>query len=212
LKTGSYFEPGDLVAISPPSDPRPRFYSIASASISGILEICVRHQPGGLCSGYLCGLTPGAEIMAMIRPNPTFRPDAKALSLILIGAGAGIAPLVGLVRNARSGRPMRLYWGGRDPNSDFLFRADLETAQKAGRLARLRTIFSRISGGGYVQDLITRDAPELRAEIAAGAQILICGGRDMAEGVGLALAEVLAPLGLDLPALRRNGRLLEDVY
>jgi sulfite reductase (NADPH) flavoprotein alpha-component len=206
------FEPGDLVAISPPSDPRPRFYSIASASGSGVLEICVRHQPGGICSGYLCGLAPGAEIMATIRPNPAFRPDAKASSLILIGAGAGIAPLVGFVRNARPGRPVRLYWGGRDPNSDFLFRADLEKAQKTGQLARLSMIFSRIRGGGYVQDLIRRDAAELRAEIAAGGQILICGGRDMAEGVRLALAAALAPLGLDLPTLRQKGRLLEDVY
>lgn len=206
------FEPGDLVAISPPSDPLPRYYSIASASGSGILEICVRHQPGGICSGYLCGLAPGEEIMATIRPNPTFRPDAKASSLILIGAGAGIAPLVGFVRNARPGRPVHLYWGGRDPNSDFLFRTDLENARSNGRLTRLRTIFSRIRGGGYVQDLITLDAPELRAEIAAGGQILICGGSDMAEGVRLALSGALAPLGLDLPALRRNGRLLEDVY
>ncbi len=206
------FQPGDLVAISPPSDPRPRFYSIASTSGSGILEICVRHQPGGICSAYLFGLLPGEEIMARIRPNPAFRPDAKASSLILIGAGAGIAPLVGFVRTARPGRPVRLYWGGRDPNSDFLFRTELENARSNGRLTRLRTIFSRIRGGGYVQDLITRDAPELRAEIAAGGQILICGGRDMAEGVRLALAQVLVPLGLDLPTLRRKGRLLEDVY
>ncbi len=206
------FEPGDLVAISPPSDPRPRFYSIASASGSGILEICVRHQPGGICSGYLCGLSPGEEIMATIRPNPAFRPDAKASSLILIGAGAGIAPLVGFMRTARPGRPVRLYWGGRDPNSDFLFRTELEKARSNGRLTRLCTIFSRIGGGGYVQDLITLDAAELRAEVAAGGQILICGGRDMAEGVGLALAGALAPLGLDLPTLRRNGRLIEDVY
>lgn len=206
------FEPGDLVAISPPSDPRPRFYSIASASGSGVLEICVRHQPGGICSGYLCGLTPGAEIMATIRPNPAFRPDAKATSLILIGAGAGIAPLVGFVRNARPGHPVQLYWGGRDPNSDFLFGKDLENAHKTGRLTRLSTIFSRIRGGGYVQDLITSDAAELRAAVAAGGQILICGGRNMAEGVRLALAEALAPMGLDLPTLRQNGRLLEDVY
>jgi sulfite reductase (NADPH) flavoprotein alpha-component len=172
----------------------------------------VRHQPGGICSGYLCGLSPGEEIMAAIRPNPTFRPDAKASSLILIGAGAGIAPLVGFVRNARPGRPVRLYWGGRDPNSDFLFRTELGKALENGRLTKLRTIFSRIRGGGYVQDLIPLDAPELRAEIAAGGQILICGGRDMAEGVRLALARALAPLGLDLPTLRRDGRLLEDVY
>lgn len=206
------FEPGDLVAISPPLDPRPRFYSIASPSASGILEICVRHQPGGICSGYLCSLSPGDELVATIRPNPSFRPDAKAQSLILIGAGAGLAPLIGFVRQARPGRKVHLYWGGRDPQSDFLFHDDLAAAESHGKLTRLRTIFSRIRGGGYVQDLIARDAAMLRNEMAAGGQILICGGRDMADGVRLALTTALAPLGLDLPTLRQTGRLLEDVY
>lgn len=206
------FEPGDLVAISPPQDPRPRLYSIASASRSGILEICVRHQPGGLCSGYLCGLSPGDELVAVIRPNPSFRPDAKAQSLILIGAGAGLAPLIGFIRQARPGRPVHLYWGGRDPRSDFLYHDDLAAAERHGKLTRLRTIFSRIRGGGYVQDLIAGDAAILRSEMAAGGQILICGGRDMADGVRLALTTALAPLGLDLPTLRQTGRLLEDVY
>jgi len=206
------FEPGDLVAIAPPDDARLRFYSIASSSSSGELEICVRHQPGGVCSGYLCGLMPGAEITAAIRANPAFRPDEKAPSLILIGAGAGIAPLVGFVRLARAGRPVHLYWGGRHPRSDFLFRDELEAARNEGRLTRLRTIFSRITGGGYVQDLIAQDAAELRAMIAAGGQILICGGCDMAEGVRQSLLAALAPLGLDLSTLRQSGRLLEDVY
>jgi sulfite reductase (NADPH) flavoprotein alpha-component len=206
------FEPGDLVAIAPPDDPRPRFYSIASSSRSGEMEICVRNQPGGACSGFLYGLVPGDEITAAIRANPAFRPDAKAPSLILIGAGAGIAPLVGFVRLARAGRPVHLYWGGRDPRSDFLFRGELEAAHRTGRLTRLRTIFSRIAGGGYVQDLIAQDAAELRAMIAAGGQILICGGRDMAEGVHEAISAALAPLGLDLSTLRQTGKLLEDVY
>lgn len=206
------FEPGDLVAIAPPGEMRARFYSIASSWRSGVLEICVRHQPGGTCSGYLTRLQPGAEMVASLRPNPAFRPDRSARSIILIGAGAGIAPLVGFVREGRGAAPVHLYWGGRDPSSDFLFRDVLDACRNNGQLTRLRTVFSRIGRGGYVQDLIRADADDLRAQIAAGGQILICGGRDMAEGVARALADVLAPLGLDLATLRRNGRLLEDVY
>ncbi len=172
----------------------------------------MRRQPGGVCSGYLCDLAPGDEIAAAIRSNPSFRPAAGARPLILIGAGAGIAPLVGFVRHIRPGRPVHLYFGARDPASDFLFRRDLEAAQCSGRLTRLRTIFSRIPGGGYVQDLVAQDAVDLGAAIAAGGQILICGGREMAEGVRRALEGVVAPLGLDLAALRQTGRLLEDVY
>ena len=47
------FQPGDLVGILPPGSNVPRFYSLASSSRDGILEICVRKQPGGLCSGFL---------------------------------------------------------------------------------------------------------------------------------------------------------------
>lgn len=206
------FEPGDLVAITPPGDTRPRFYSIGSSSRSGVLELCVRHQPGGLCSGYLFGLQAGGEISAAIRPNPAFRPDAGKGPLILIGAGAGIAPLIGFLRQAGGSRPIHLYWGGRNPESDFLHRNELEARALDGTLTRLRTIFSRIGSGGYVQDLIAADAADLRAMIDAGGQILICGGREMAEGVRQALCAAFAPLGLDLSTLRQSGRLLEDVY
>ncbi|OYU49396.1 MAG: nitric oxide synthase [Rhizobiales bacterium PAR1] len=206
------FEPGDLVAITPPGDTRPRFYSIGSSSRSGVLELCVRHQPGGLCSGYLFGLQPGAQISAAIRPNPAFRPDASKAPLILIGAGAGIAPLIGFLRQTGGSRPVHLYWGGRNPESDFLYRDELASHALDGTLTRLRTIFSRIGSGGYVQDLIAADAADLRAMIDAGGQILICGGRDMADGVRQALGAALAPHGLDLPTLRQSGRLLEDVY
>jgi sulfite reductase (NADPH) flavoprotein alpha-component len=206
------FEPGDLVAITPPGDTRPRFYSIGSSSRSGVLELCVRHQPGGLCSDYLFGLPAGREISASIRLNPAFRPDAGRGPLILIGAGAGIAPLIGFLRQAGGSRPVHLYWGGRNPDSDFLYHDELEAHVLDGTLTRLRTIFSRIGSGGYVQDLIAADAADLRAMIDAGGQILICGGKEMAQGVRQALGAALGPLGLDVSALRQSGRLLEDVY
>ncbi len=206
------FEPGDLVAITPPGDARPRYYSIASSSGSGVLELCVRHQPGGLCSGYLCGLQDGAGLAASIVPNPAFRPDTGKTPLILIGAGAGIAPLIGFLRQSAGKRPVHLYWGGRSPTSDFLYRDELEDRLSDGTLTGLHTIFSRHGRGGYVQDLLAQDAPLLRSMVEAGGQILICGGCDMAEGVARALGHALSPAGVDLPSLRHNGRLLEDVY
>ncbi len=58
------------------------------------------------------------------------------------------------------------------------------------------------------------DTARTRAEklIADGAQIMVCGGRDMAAGVMAALAEVMAPLGLDPATLKARGRYAEDVY
>ncbi|RBP76435.1 PepSY domain-containing protein, partial [Marinobacter nauticus] len=53
------FEAGDLLGVIPPHGQPPRFYSLASSANDEIVEICVRKQAGGLCSGYLHDLKPG---------------------------------------------------------------------------------------------------------------------------------------------------------
>ncbi|MFH1553599.1 MAG: PepSY domain-containing protein [Pseudomonadota bacterium] len=212
------FEAGDLVGIVPPGqekpgDGMPRFYSLASSTHDGVLEICVRLREGGLCSTFLHALAPGATIDAFIRENPTFRPAKGRAPLILIGAGAGIGPLAGFVRANAAGRPVHLYWGGRSAASDFLYEHELAQHLAERRLTTLRTAFSRDpNGSAYVQDRIAADAPRLRELMKQGAQILVCGGRDMAEAVTRALEPVVRPLGLDLPTLKSSGRYVEDVY
>lgn len=206
------FEVGDLVGIVPPGSDIPRYYSLASASRDGMLEICVRKQSGGLCSEFLHALSSGDEIDIFIRPNPDFRPDDGRRPLILIGAGAGVAPLAGLVRHNGNRRPVHLFFGGRDPASDFLYRDDLQTALDDGRLASLNTTFSRVLGGGYVQSLLLDEAETLRRLVRQGAQIMVCGGRDMASGVREAIDVCLAPLGLSAAALKQEGLYLEDAY
>lgn len=207
------FEPGDLVGILPPGSLMPRFYSLASSSRDGILEICVRLREDGLCSTFLHGLAPGDRIDSFIRENPGFRPAVGKAPLILIGAGAGIGPLAGFVRANRAGRPVHLYWGGRSPSSDFLYEHELAMHLAEKRLTSLNTAFSRTSdGGAYVQDRIAADAPHLRELIRHGAQVLVCGGRDMAQAVTHNLDAIVRPLGLDLATLKSSGRYVEDVY
>jgi sulfite reductase (NADPH) flavoprotein alpha-component len=206
------FEPGDLVGILPPGQTMPRFYSLASSTADGVLEICVRLREGGACSGFLHRLGPGGQVEAFIRENPAFRPAIGDTPLILIGAGAGIGPLAGFVRANGTGRPVHLYWGGRSPASDFLYEHELAAHLAERRLTSLRTAFSRSPEGGYVQDRIADDAPHLRELIRHGAQVLVCGGREMAQSVKQALEPVIRPLGLDLATLRRSGRYVEDVY
>ena len=206
------FEAGDLVGIVPPGSPVPRFYSLASSSRDGVLEICVRKLEGGLCSSFLHGLAPGAQIEAFIQPNPDFRPAAGKAPIILIGAGTGIGPLAGFIRHNQSRYPMHLYWGGRNPASDFLYERELKVCLDDRRLTRLEAAFSRIEGGGHVQERLLADAAQLRQLIEKGAQILVCGSRAMADNVMQALNDVLAPLNLDVPALKAQGRYREDVY
>ncbi len=207
------FAAGDLLAIVPPGSMMPRFYSLASSTRDGMLEICVRLRAGGLCSPFLHGLEPGEEVEAFIRTNPTFHPAQGRMPLILIGAGAGIGPLTGFVRANAPGRPVHLYWGGRSPSSDFLYEHELARHLAEKRLTSLSTAFSRAPDGrAYVQDRIAADAPRLRELVRQGAQILVCGGRDMAEAVRRALDPIVHPLGLDLATLKSHGRYVEDVY
>ncbi|MDP3400665.1 MAG: PepSY domain-containing protein [Brevundimonas sp.] len=206
------FEPGDIVGIVPPGSGTPRYYSLASATRDGVLEICVRKQPGGLCSTFLHDLEIGGRIDIFIRPNPTFRPTPGKAPLVLIGAGAGIGPLAGFARHNGTGRPIHLYWGGRSPASDFLYRDELAACLADNRLTALRTAFSRVPGGGYVQSRLAEDSAELLGMIRTGAQILVCGGRDMAVGVERTLEAILKPAGLDLARLKEEGRYVADVY
>lgn len=206
------FEAGDLVGILPPGSSVPRFYSLACGSQDGVLEICVRKHKGGLCSQLLHSLDIGAPIEAFIQPNPQFRPALGAHPVILIGAGTGIGPLAGFIRNNTAHHPMHLYWGGRNPTSDFLYESELNDYLADHRLTALRPAFSQAMDPCYVQDRLINDAKILRQLIENGAQVLVCGGREMAKGVMQALDEILAPLNLSVQALKVQGRYREDVY
>lgn len=207
------FSAGDLVGIVPPGSAVPRYYSLASGWDDGFLEICVRQLPGGLCSTHLLGLQPGNAIAAFIRSNPGFAQPRKRHPLLLIGAGAGVAPLAGFIRGNDQHTPMHLYFGGRNPAQDFYFGADIQRWLGDGRVAKVRTAFSRVpEGGGYVQDVLRRDAERLRDLVTQGAIVRVCGSRAMAQGVAEALNAILAPLQMSVAQLKAKERYAEDVF
>ncbi|MGI1661468.1 PepSY domain-containing protein [Palleronia sp. KMU-117] len=206
------FEAGDLIGILPEGSPVPRLYSLASARRDGFVEIVVRKQAGGLCSGQLTALEPGQTVTAFLRRNPDFHPGRGRAPLILIGAGTGIGPLSGFVRGNAARRPIHLYFGMRHAGSDFFYGEELPGWQAEGRLSRLVTAVSRGARPHYVQDALRGDAAQVADLIRDGARVMVCGGRDMAAGVTEALAEILAPSGLTPAALKLEGRYVEDVY
>lgn len=206
------FETGDLLGVLPPGGASPRYYSLASAAADGVVEICVRRQAGGLCSTYLTDLQPGATIQAFVRPHERFRPAAGAAPVILVGAGTGIGPLIGFIRHNAAQRPMHLYFGARDADAGFLYRDELGRLVDERRLRSLTTAFSRTAHKAYVQDRLLADAPRLRDLLAQGGQVMVCGGRAMAEGVAAAWERILAGSGLSVARLRTEGRYVEDVY
>lgn len=206
------FQAGDLLGVLPKGATTPRYYSLASGSKDGFLEIAIRKYPGGLCSGQLIALQQGEIAMGFLRRNPDFHPDDRKTPLILIGAGTGIGPLAGFIRQNRAKRPIHLWFGARHPDADMFFGAELADWTKGGRLTTLHTAFSRHGRKIYVQDALRENGETLRSLIAAGAKIMVCGGRDMASGVREALGDILASAGLTAAELKMQGRYVEDVY
>lgn len=207
-----HFEAGDLLGIVPMGSSVPRFYSLASSSRDGFIEIVVRMHPGGVCSGELMALEPGEAVTGFIRDNPAFHAANDGVPLILIGAGTGIGPLAGFIRANVSRRPIRLFFGMRFTEDAFPYRDELKTWASAGRLSHLCTAVSRGAQPRYVQDALSAEQLEISRAIGKGARVMVCGGRQMATGVSEAMTRILEPLGLSLAILKKEGRYVEDVY
>lgn len=208
----AHFAAGDLVGIVPPGASVPRFYSLASGTEDGFLEICVRQLPGGLCSTHLYGLKPGDRAQAFIRPNPGFALHGPRRAVVLIGAGTGVAPLAGFIRRNDRRTPMHLYYGGRNPSQDFYFEPEIRRWLAEQRLASVQTAFSRVPGGGYVQDALRRDATHLGELLQRGACVRVCGSRAMARDVAETLDDILGTLHLSVQQLKAKERYAEDVF
>lgn len=189
----------------------PRYYSLGSSASEGFLEMSVRRLPGGLCSGLLHDLQPGETVPAFLRPNPEFHLRPGKAPVILVGSGCGMGVLAGFVRANRDRRPMRLYYGTRDPGGDFLYRAEMRDWMAGGRLAA-RVLAATGTAGEELQDRIAADRDVLTDAIGTGARVMVVSGRDKAEAVRRAFDDAVEALGLTVADLMAEGRYVEDVF
>lgn len=218
----SNWHSGDLVQIAIASDPtRPRDYSIASIPSDGRIELLVRqeqHPDGtlGAASGLLTStLAIGDTAALRLRPHRRFRLEANAeRPLILIGNGTGLAGLRSHLRERIAAGQFKnwLLFGERNAAHDFLCRDEIEAWQANQRLVRLDLVFSRDQADRfYVQHRLLQVSDEVRAWVARGAAVYVCGSlQGMATGVDAALRDIL---GADaVQALTLDGRYRRDVY
>ena len=191
----------------------PRFYSLASGSRDGFVEIVVKKHPGGLCSGQLMALEPGDTVSAFLRRNPGFQagPGPRAADP---DRGGNRHRAARRLRARQCAAPARSICssGCAIPTATSSTARSSPSWQAEGRLARLVTAVSRGARPHYVQDALRAEAAQVARLIRDGARVMVCGGRDMAAGVADALAEILAPAGLTPAMLKAEGRYVEDVY
>lgn len=211
----------DATTLAAQLSPLPhRAYSIASIPDEGHLRLLVRRMRTpdgrtGLGSGWLCDhALIGEEIALRIRRNPGFHPPPFDAPLILIGNGTGLAGLRAhlAARAAAHARGAWLIFGERQRAHDRFWGDELDAWCADGTLTRADLVFSRDDGPHrYVQDRLRDAGDAIRAWVADGASLLVCGS---ASGMAPAVDEALgAALGHDtLAALRRDGRYRRDVY
>ncbi len=211
---------GDIFEVVPQAVATTRDYSIASLPADGGVELIVRlvQTPDGqlgLGSGWLCRLAPeGATMQGRVRTNRSFHaPDTDA-PLILIGAGTGLAGLRAHIK-ARAARGRHRNWllfGERTLAHDYFLRDEIEAWKASGVLQRLDLAFSRDQAERiYVQDRLRDRADAVRAWVADGASLLVCGSLEgMSQEVHAALTDILGATGLE--ALTDAGRYRRDVY
>jgi len=197
-----------------------REYSISSLPADGGIELLVRAMrradgKPGLGSGWLTVHAPeGAEIAARVRTNRAFHAPPDDRPLILVGNGTGLAGLrAHLKARAAAGRHRNwLVFGERTAAHDYFHRDEIEAWRADGVLQRLDLAFSRDQDRKvYVQHRLMEAADALRAWVAEGAAIYVCGSL---EGMsGEVHATLTAVLGAEtLERLTDGGLYRRDVY
>ncbi|WP_160153976.1 NADPH cytochrome P450 oxidoreductase family protein [Microbulbifer sp. ALW1] len=199
-----------------------REYSVASCREEGAVKLIVRQQCSkdgqlGLGSGWLTEFCETGELFAgSLRENGNCHTPDHQRPILLIGAGSGLAGLrAQLAERAAQVNPgpAWLLFGERCPEADRPLAAELEAWHKRGTLVRCDRVFSR--GGKseyrYVQEFLAAQEESLRAFIALGADIYVCGNRaGMGEGVHKVLQQLLGER--ELEALLESGRYRRDLY
>ncbi len=195
------FTSGDLLAIYPKPEIR-RLYSIGK--IGRNIQLIVRNHPGGIGSGFLHGLEPGAVFEAQILPNPDFH--LKENPTVMIANGTGVAPFLGM---ATQGRGIRIYAGFRTAGVLTDFYQKFVSQYDAG----LKLAFSREGGRLHVTDLVRRDAVFFAAHLKNGGVVMICGSLTMQRDVEQALNAISLKYNqVSLDDYRAAGQILTDCY
>lgn len=169
------------------------------------------------------------KVFAHVRRSKFKLPIASSTPLVLIAAGTGFAPFRAFLTEraklhalGKAVGCMLLFFGCRSPNSDFIYREELENLQGTlGDKLRIVTAFSREGGKKvHVQDRVAEKGEKVLEMLDAGASMYICGKASMAREVDGKMEEVAMKLkGLSksevkgwTDGLKKRGKWNADVW
>jgi ferredoxin-NADP reductase len=193
--------PGQFLGLTVRQDDKPvrRSYTIASSPTQrDHVEITVRRVEQGVVSGYLHDRVKEGDQLEVAAPFGSFTfTGREADSIVLIGGGVGITPLMTVIRYLTDhGWPKDIFllYSCRT-SRDFIFREELEYLQR--RHANLHVVASmtRAAGtewmgptGRLTKELIAQSVPNI-----AGRRVHLCGPPPMMEAVQAILTDLGVP-------------------
>ncbi len=161
-----------------------RSYSLASVpELDDFLELHIRHVPGGLVSGWVAEKLQTGDTVTISQAagQCSYLPGREAQSLLLVGTGTGLAPLVGIVRDAlqqgHSG-PIHLYHGSSTAEGLYLV-SELLAMDEANAVFHYHPCVSQDTPpqgmqSGRAANVALEDFAQL-----SGWRVFLCGREDM---------------------------------
>lgn len=194
------FLPGQFLTYSAEIDGKTvkRSYTIASsAAQAAYVETTIKREDGGVFSDYMHDKVKEGDVLDVMAPSGTFTFTGKeADSVVLIGGGVGITPLMAAIRYlfdiAWPGQIHLVY--GAQSTEQFIFRDELEYLQRRMNDLHVAATMTRAAGtswmgseGQITADFLKRAVPDLEKR-----RVHLCGPPGMME----ALRKTLGELGL----------------
>jgi propane monooxygenase reductase subunit len=181
------FFPGQYVDIAVPGTDEVRSFSMANTSAreSRQLEFIIKVYPDGLFSEYLDKTLKVGDRLTVTGPYGVFTlRDALDTDLIFVGGGAGMAPILCLLRSmAERGIDRKaVYYYGARRRADLCFEDELRRLEQTIPNFRYVPALSEESSddwegeNGLITDVVSRSEPAL-----ARAHAYICGPPPMVE-------------------------------
>lgn len=168
-------------------DGKRRSYSMANAPhLDERITLHIRHMPGGLFTDHVFDSMKVRDILRFEGALGTFflREDSSK-PILLLASGTGFAPIKALIEHAlhlNSTRPMRLYWGGRQPQDLYLHDLCQEWAATLPHFHYVPVLSHALpehqweGRSGFVHRAVIADLPDL-----SGYQVYACGTPAMVE-------------------------------
>lgn len=193
------FFPGQYMDFLVPGTEETRSFSMANTpGREGLFEFVIRIYPGGLFSEHLADAVQPGDRLQVEAPFGTFTLRESRISpLIFVGGGAGMAPMLGLLRSmAERGveRPVTFYYGARTAR-DLCFTDEL--AELGTRLKDFTYVpaLSEPSKGddwagetGLITEVVKR-----RESTLEGFDAYICGPPPMVDAAIVTLSALGVP-------------------